>query len=77
MLGQVSQVDATIQNNASIKSQETVPQATGHQIFFNQCFRFPNASIQCQKQLNVGGFESATTLSKPRKKVRQKREAVR
>ena len=28
MLGQVSQVDSNIQNNTSIKSQETVPQAT-------------------------------------------------
>ena len=31
MLGQVSQVNGNIQNNTSIKSQETVPQATRHQ----------------------------------------------
>ena len=40
------------------------------------CFR--NASIQFQKQLNVGVFESAITLSKSRKKdFGQKREVVR
>ena len=31
MLGQVSQVNGNIQNNTSIKSQDTVPQATSHQ----------------------------------------------
>ena len=31
MLGQVSQVNGNIQNNTSIKSQDTVPQATRHQ----------------------------------------------
>ena len=80
MLGQVSRVDSNIQNNTSIKSQETVPQVvpqvTRHQTpnTFINVFVFQMVSeYGIKKQLNVSVFESAKSLNKSSQKdFRQK-----
>ena len=87
MLGQVSRVDSNIQNNTSLNSQETVPQATAvpqvtrHQTpnTFINVFIFQMVSqYGIKKQLNVSIFESAKSLNKSSQKdFRQKRKAVR
>ena len=64
----MSKITSNSYNNSYTSNQTTNTK------YFDQCFRFPNASIQCKKTTQVDVSESATILSTLRKIILNKSE---